>query len=54
MKISLFERVIEIMDTHYVFGDERDCKIKEYMASVLRVGITCSISIEESFFLFLQ
>ena len=30
-------------DPHLVLGDERDCKMEEYMTLVLRIGATCSI-----------
>ena len=42
-KTSLSERVMEIMDSNLVLGDERDRKMEEYVASMLRIGITCSV-----------
>ena len=43
VKASLSERVMEIMDSHLVLGDERDRKMEEYVALVLRIGVSCSI-----------
>ena len=43
VKTSLSERVMEIMDSNLVLGDERGRKMEEYVASMLRIGITCSI-----------
>ena len=43
VKTSLSERVMEIMDSNLVLGDERDRKMEEYVASMLRIGVTCSI-----------
>ena len=34
---------MEIIDPHLVLRDERDCKMEEYMTSILRNGVTCSI-----------
>ena len=34
---------MEIMDPYLVLRDERDCKIEEYVTSILRIGVTCSI-----------
>ena len=42
VKTSLFEPVMEIMDPHWVFGDGKDRQM-EYVASLLRIGITCPI-----------
>ena len=43
VKTSLSERVMEIMDPHLVFGDGKDRQMEEYLDSLLRIGITCSI-----------
>ena len=44
VKTSLSEPVMEIMDPHLVFGDGKDRQMEEYVASLLRIGITCSNS----------
>ena len=43
VKTSLSERVMEIIDPHLLLGHERDHKMEEYMASVLRIGVICFI-----------
>ena len=43
VKTSLSERVMEFTDSNLVLGDERGRKMEEYVASMLRIGVTCSI-----------
>ena len=43
VKTSLSERVMEITDSNLVLRDERGHKMEEYVASMLRIGVTCSI-----------
>ena len=43
VKTSLSERVMEIMDSNLVLRDERGRKMEEYVASMLRISVTCSI-----------